>query len=217
MSSGHFLSTLFAIFHPPTSSHHHHSLTYSIIDLDFYEQCYELMWLQQCIKDTCIAHIRTRASLTRDSSHCLSIVSKLFVSGITSERTWLPSNLLDSPLKECNIYVSADLRTIQTNGWFYIEHTFHYIHHFLLPWSFYSFQNKPFVKRLHILSVDTRDFYLQLLSATLRPKPIPHPTTRHLFPQQGHIIEILTGESRENFRECTRRYASTGYSTGCTW
>ena len=78
------------------------------------------MWLKLCIKNTCTSHIRSRASLTRDSSHCLSIVSKLFVSGITSERTRLPSNLLHSPLKECNIYVSADSDQRLILYWAYI-------------------------------------------------------------------------------------------------
>ena len=111
------------------------------------------MWLQLCIKNACISHIQwTRASLTRDSSHCLFVVYKLFFSGITSERMRFALKFLHSPFKECNIYVSIDLRTIPTNGWFYIEHTFHQIHHFLLPWSFYSFHNEPFIKQLHILS-----------------------------------------------------------------
>ena len=51
------------------------------------------MWLQQCIKDACISHIWTRASLIRDPSHCLLSVSKLFVSGITPERMRFSSNL----------------------------------------------------------------------------------------------------------------------------
>ena len=150
------------------------------------------MWLQLCIKNTCTSHIRTRASPTRYSSHCLLSVSKLFVSGITSEQTRFASNFLHHPLKECNIYVSINLRTVWAIGWFYIEHTFSKHYHLLLHWSFYSLQNAPFVKRLHIVPVDIQDYYLQLLSATPRPKSISHPTIRHLSPTTRQFTEILT-------------------------
>ena len=158
MSSGHFLSILFAIFHPPTSSHYHHSLIHSIIDLDSYEQCYKLMWLQQCIKNACTSHIWTRASLTRDSSHCLLSVSKWFVFGITPEWTQFSSDSLQSPLKKCSIYVSIDLQMVWAIGSLYIKHTLSQVHYLLLPWSFYSFQDESFIKQLHISSVDTQDY-----------------------------------------------------------
>ena len=189
MSSGPFSFNSFSLFFtPPTPSHHHHFPIYSIIDSDSYEHCYELMWLQQCIKDACISQIWTRASLTRDSSHCLLSVSKLFVFEITPEQTRFSLNSLHSPLKESNIYISIDLRTVWTIGSFYIKHTLSQIHYLLLPWSFCALQDDSLTKRPHTSSVDTQDWYLQLLSATPAPKSISHPTIRHLFPITRQLI-----------------------------